>query len=129
MLATQPNVHYMKNGEMIDQGLPEFVWENSPVFRKGQRMLTAGWGIALLMELVAKLIMYFSSLTVDQLFLYGNVVAGVLLGSMGLATVVFSHFLRKRTKADIDQVKQRIETEAAMHATAGESYSNAGASV
>ncbi|KAJ2963298.1 hypothetical protein NQZ79_g1700 [Umbelopsis isabellina] len=129
MLATQPNVHYLKNGEMIEQALPDFVWEFSPTFRKCQRILTAGWGVALLMELVAKLIMYFSSLTVDQLFLYGNVVAGVLLGSAGLATIIFSHFTRKWTKEEIAQVKQRIEAEAAMLATAGESYSNAGASV
>ncbi|KAG2171542.1 hypothetical protein INT43_008268 [Umbelopsis isabellina] len=129
MLATQPNVHYLKNGEMIEQGLPEFIWENSPIFRKCQRILTAGWGVALLLELVAKLIMYFSSLTVDQLFLYGNVVAGVLLGSMGLVTMIFSHFTRKWTKNEIDQVKERIEAEAAMRASAGESYSNAAASV
>jgi hypothetical protein len=129
MLATQPNVRYLKNGVMVEQEVPEFVWEYSPQFRKGQRILTAGWGVALLLELVAKLIMYFSSLTVDQLFLYGNVVTGVLLGSMGLATVVFSHFVRKYTKQDIAEVKQRIEAEAAMSATADESYESAGASV
>ncbi|KAG2171607.1 hypothetical protein INT43_008333 [Umbelopsis isabellina] len=129
MLATQPNVQYLKNGEMIDQAFPEFIWENSPIFRKCQRILTAGWGVALLMELVAKLIMYFSTLTVDQIFIYGNVIAGVLLGSMGLVTTVFSHFIRKWTKQELDQVKERIETEAAMHATSSESCSNAGASV
>jgi hypothetical protein len=117
MMAAAPTIRYMKNGEMIEQSRTEFCWEWSKTFRFGMRLMTALWGCILLLEFMAKVIMYFSPLTVDQIVLYGNIILGCTLGTMGLFTVGYSRYLRKRTIKEVHEIRLRLEAEAAQYPT------------
>lgn len=112
MMSITPPVKYMYKGEVIDQSRAEFCWQWSTVFRRGIYTMTAAWGIILVLEFVAKLIMYFSSLTVDQMVLYGNIVLGVTLGSMGLFNTIYSRSIRLNTMKETAQVQKQLEEEA-----------------
>ncbi|GAB5592615.1 hypothetical protein Unana1_07515 [Umbelopsis nana] len=118
MMAAAPTIRYMKDGEMIEQTRTEFCWEWCKTFRFGMRLMTALWGCILLLEFMAKLIMYFSSLTVDQMVLYGNVVLGVTLGFMGVFTIGYSRYVRINTMKEVQVVRQNLEAQAAQYPTA-----------
>jgi hypothetical protein len=113
MMSASPKIHYIKNGEAIEQTPTQFSWEHIQGFRNGMRLLTAMWGTVLMLEFIARLIMYFSTLTIDQLVLYSNVVLGCLLGLMGAFTLVYSQFLRRRTAKAARELLARFEAEAA----------------
>lgn len=112
MMSIVPPVKYVYKGEVIDQSRAEFCWQWSTVFRRGIYTMTAAWGIILVLEFVAKLIMYFSSLTVDQMVLYGNIVLGVTLGSMGVFNTIYSRSIRLNTMKETAQVQKQLEEEA-----------------
>ncbi|GAB5590867.1 hypothetical protein Unana1_05767 [Umbelopsis nana] len=118
MMAAAPTIRYMKDGEMTEQTRAEFCWEWCKTFRFGQRLMTALWGCVLLLEFMSKVIMYFSSLTVDQMVLYGNVVAGVIIGTMGLFTIGYGRYMRINTMKEVQIVRQNLEAEAAQYLTA-----------
>jgi hypothetical protein len=113
MTAAAPAVRYMRYGQMIQVSRSEFNWEYSTKFRFAMRLGTALWGIALLLEFVAKLIMYFSPLTIDQMVLYGNVVLAVVMGSMGLFTIIHSRIVRKQVAVEMVHIKRKLEADAA----------------
>lgn len=95
----------------------EFCWQWSREFKKGTYILTAAWGVILFLEFVAKLIMYFSSITVDQLVLYGNIVLGVTLDTMGELNIIYSRIIRLRTIKETTEVQKRLEDEAEQYQT------------
>ncbi|KAF8977908.1 hypothetical protein BGZ46_007003 [Entomortierella lignicola] len=111
MTAAAPKVRYLIDGKVIEQARSEFCWQWSHKFRNGMRLTTAIWGIALLVEFAIKVVMYFSTLTVDQMVLYGNVVLGVTLGTAGAATLIASHYIRKSTVKEVQVIKARLERE------------------
>lgn len=119
MMSAAPKVQYVKDGEAIEQTPTQFSWEHVKLFRNGMRMLTAMWGVVLLLEFVARLIMYFSTLTIDQLVLYSNVVLGVLLGTMGVFTIIYSHRLRTKTRKEVREILARYASEAVTSPNAG----------
>ncbi|KAF9349303.1 hypothetical protein BGX26_012376 [Mortierella sp. AD094] len=111
MMAAAPKVRYFVNGKMIEQERSEFCWQWSHNYRSGMRLTTGLWGGALLVEFAIKLVMYFSSLSVDQMVLYGNVVLGVTLGTAALLTTISSSIIRKRTMKEVQSVKAQLERE------------------
>jgi hypothetical protein len=119
MMSAAPKVQYVKDGELIEQSPTQFSWEHVKSFRNGMRMLTAMWGVVLMLEFIARLIMYFSSLTIDQLVLYSNVVLGVLLGTMGVFTIIYSHRLRTKTREVVREILARYASEAVTSTDAG----------
>jgi hypothetical protein len=119
MMSAAPKIQYVKDGELIEQTPTQFSWEHVKFFRTGMRLLTAMWGIILLLEFVARLIMYFSPLTIDQLVLYSNVVLGCLLGTMGVFTIVYSHYLRTKTRKVVRELLARFASDAVTSSNAG----------
>ncbi|KAF9370487.1 hypothetical protein CPB97_002707 [Podila verticillata] len=109
MLAAAPNIKYFVQGKPIEQSRAEFCWQWSRNYRWGMRMTTTVWGVALLLEFTLRLIFYFSSMTVDQLVMWGNIVLGCTLGTAGLITVILSHVVRKRTTEEVVMVKAQLE--------------------
>lgn len=69
-------------------------WENSPEFRKAMRVMTAVWGVAFLLDAVARVAMAYT-LPVDIVPLLG---AGLLV-TMLIAAVQFSKAYAKRLAA------------------------------
>jgi hypothetical protein len=112
MMSVLPPVKYVYNGQVIEETRIEFSWKWSREFKKGMLIMNAAWGVILILEFVAKLIMYFSSLTVDQMVLYGNIVLGVTLGSMGIFNVFYGRRIRLRTIEECKLVQKRLEEEA-----------------
>ncbi|KAI8575193.1 hypothetical protein K450DRAFT_303740 [Umbelopsis ramanniana AG] len=119
MMSAAPKIQYVKEGELIEQAPTQFSWEHIKFFRTGMRLLTAMWGIALLLEFVARLIMYFSPLTIDQLVLYSNIVLGCLLGTMGVFTIIYSHHLRTKTRKMVQELLARFAADAVTSSNAG----------
>ncbi|CAO3671450.1 unnamed protein product [Umbelopsis ramanniana] len=112
MMSLLPPVKYVYQGEVVEESRLEFCWRWSPVFKRGMLVLNAAWGVLLILEFVAKLIMYFSSLTVDQMVLYGNIILGVTLGTMGVFNGVYGRIIRIRSIAECKVVQKRLEEEA-----------------
>lgn len=77
------------------------------------RLGTFLWGICLLLEFTAKLIMYFSPITIDQFVLYSNVVLGVVLGGMGIFTMFHAAWLKKQVEKEMIDIKAQLARDAA----------------
>ncbi|KAI9284714.1 hypothetical protein BC943DRAFT_381008 [Umbelopsis sp. AD052] len=112
MLAVTPPIQYFRYGEMIEKTRAEFCWEFSPIFRKSMRIGTLLWGLALEVEFGAKLIMYFSSITIDQFVLYGNIAMGVIFGTMTIFTVFYSRHTRKQVGLQMEDIKRQLDNDA-----------------
>lgn len=112
MLAVTPPIQYFRYGEMVEKTRAEFCWEFSPIFRKSMYVGTLVWGLALEAEFAAKLIMYFSSITIDQFVLYGNIVMGAVLGSATLFTVFHSRHTRKQVGLQMEDIKRQLDEDA-----------------
>ncbi|KAF9379596.1 hypothetical protein CPB97_008874 [Podila verticillata] len=109
MMTAAPSTQYFVEGNLVEQSLPEFCWQWSRRYRRGMRAMTAVWGIALLLEFTLRLIFYFSSMTLDQLVMWGNIVLVCTLGTAGLFTIASSHFVRKWTTEDVALAKAQLE--------------------
>ncbi|KAG0209713.1 hypothetical protein BGX28_010007 [Mortierella sp. GBA30] len=109
MMQTAPRIRYLLEGQTIEENRAEFCWKYSHQFRNGMRATTLVWGIALLIEFALRLVFYFSSMTVDQLVLYGNVVLGATLGTAIVFTMIMSRVIRKRTSKEVVGIKEQLQ--------------------
>ncbi|KAF1803872.1 hypothetical protein FB192DRAFT_1301784 [Mucor lusitanicus] len=101
MMAEQPPVEWVdKQGEHQSMEKMEFLWQNVPVYRRYCYILDAIWGFVLLGEFLAKVIMIKSSLDIDHIILYGNIILISVMVSMTTGTLIASRFVRKRCVAD-----------------------------
>ncbi|KAI8143762.1 hypothetical protein BJV82DRAFT_609343 [Fennellomyces sp. T-0311] len=74
-------------GNRQEMLVSEWQWQQLVFFRRAMYGLTAAWGLLLILEFVTTLIMaYASSLTVDQIIVYNNIINGVVIGVMILVT-------------------------------------------
>lgn len=122
MAAAAPSVRFMQKGEMVELKRPEFNWKYSKTFRKIMRVNTVLWGIALLSEFAAKLIMYFSPLTIDQMVTYGYAVLGGTMLLMTIITVILSMRMRKTMIPELEKAKRQLEVEAQEYMAQNQSY-------
>ncbi|KAL0140662.1 hypothetical protein V8B55DRAFT_1509395 [Mucor lusitanicus] len=95
----RPMIFY-KQGEHQSMEKMEFLWQNVPVYRRYCYILDAIWGFVLLGEFLAKVIMIKSSLDIDHIILYGNIILISVMVSMTTGTLIASRFVRKRCVAD-----------------------------
>ncbi|KAL9555593.1 hypothetical protein PS6_002763 [Mucor atramentarius] len=101
MMAEQPPVEWVdKQGKHHSMEKMEFLWQNVPFYRRYCYILNALWGFVLLGEFLAKVIMIESSLDVDHIILYGNIILLSVMLSMTTGTLIASRFVRKRCVAD-----------------------------
>ena len=107
MMAERPPITWTDiEGEEHSQELMEWIWEHCHIFRKYCYILCALWSFVLMAEFVAKVIMIKSSLTIDQILLYGNIMVIVVIVTMTVGTTIASRFIRKRTVAILDEWKK-----------------------
>ncbi|KAF9281484.1 hypothetical protein BGZ68_006619 [Mortierella alpina] len=109
MMTASPSIQYYVEGNLVQQSLSEFCWQWSHRYRRGMRIMTAVWGIALLLEFTIRLVFYYSSMTLDHLVMWGNIVLVCTLGSAGVFTIASSHFVRKWTTEDVALAKAQLE--------------------
>ncbi|GJJ71072.1 hypothetical protein EMPS_03422 [Entomortierella parvispora] len=121
MMAAAPKIRYFVEDKLVEQTRSDFCWQWSHQYRRGMRASTLAWGVALLAEFALRLVFYFSSMTIDQLVMWGNIVLACCLGTAGVLTFVISHFVRKWTTDELAVVKAQLERDhddwKAAHAT------------
>lgn len=83
-------------GEKHESDQMDFIWELSSMFRKYCYIMSGLWGIILMGEFIAKVIMIKSSLTVDQIVLYGNIIVAVVVVLMTVGSTITSTFMQKK---------------------------------
>ncbi|CAO0790787.1 unnamed protein product [Mucor circinelloides] len=101
LMIEQPPVEW-KDQEGNDKSMQrsEWIWHNSAFYRKFCYVICGAWGVLLMAEFVAKVIMIKSTLTIDQIVLYSNIMVIVIVVCMTTATVIFSSYLGKRIMKD-----------------------------
>lgn len=98
---TPPLTWVDQEGKECSQPLIDFNWEHISLFRKFCYIITAAWSVVLMGEFIAKIIMIESTLDIDRIVLYGNIILIVVVVTMTSSTMVGSHYLRKRSRATI----------------------------
>ncbi|KAG1056730.1 hypothetical protein G6F43_001400 [Rhizopus delemar] len=83
----------------------DFKWDHISAFRKFCYVITFAWGVLLIGEFVAKVIMIGSILDVDQIVLYGNIIVIVIVIFMTSVTAVGFYFIQKRSMAFVSKWK------------------------
>ncbi|CEP18367.1 hypothetical protein [Parasitella parasitica] len=97
MMSEQPPVEWVdKQGNYHSTEKIEWLWQHVSVYRKYCYTLNAIWAIVLLGEFLSKVIMIKSSLDIDRIILYGNIILVSIMVSMTSGTLIASHFVRKR---------------------------------
>ncbi|KAI8096782.1 uncharacterized protein BX664DRAFT_258964 [Halteromyces radiatus] len=77
--------------------VPEFFWTYYRGFRLHSRFCTAMWGVVLLTEFTIKVIMIeATSLSVDQIVLYGTIINVSILVSCATFSVISTIFIRRK---------------------------------
>ncbi|KAL9550753.1 hypothetical protein MBANPS3_004581 [Mucor bainieri] len=101
MMVERPPVEWKdKEGKDKSMDRSEWIWHNSAFYRKFSYVICGAWGVLLLAEFVAKVIMIKSTLTLDQVVLYSNIMVVVVVVGMTTATLLFSSYLGKRMMKD-----------------------------
>ncbi|KAI8073416.1 uncharacterized protein B0P05DRAFT_588700 [Gilbertella persicaria] len=106
MAERPPIVWTDKNGEEHTTELMEMIWIHVHEYRKFCYIINALWAVFLMAEFVAKVIMIESSLTVDQIVLYGNIMVIVVVVGMTIFTVLYSRQVTKSTTAQIAEFRK-----------------------
>ncbi|CAO3648929.1 unnamed protein product [Mucor fragilis] len=101
LMIEQPPVEWKdKEGNDKSMKRSEWIWHNSAFYRKFCYIICGAWGVLLMAEFVAKVIMIKSSLTLDQIVLYSNIMIIAVVVGMTTATLIFSSYLGKRMTKD-----------------------------
>ncbi|KAG2209795.1 hypothetical protein INT47_001943 [Mucor saturninus] len=88
-------------GEKHEEESMEFIWQFSSMFRKYCYIMSGLWGVLLMGEFIAKVIMIQSSLNVDQIVLYGNIIVIVVVVSMTVGSTIASTIMKKKIAVSI----------------------------
>lgn len=93
--------------EGIQHSVPvaDFKWDHINAFRKFCYVITFAWGVLLVGEFVAIVIMIGSTLDVDQIVLYSNIIVIAIVVFMASVTAVGFYFVQKKSTAFISKWK------------------------
>lgn len=87
-----------QHGIRHEMPFSDFLWSHLPVVRKGSYLLTGGYAIGLTAEFVIRVIMIeATTLTVDQIVLYGNIIVIVVVVVMTTFGVYLSIAIRNKS--------------------------------
>lgn len=97
MALGMPPVEWIDaQGEKHSVPRMDWSWDVSYEYRRFCYVLTATWSFVLMGEFVAKVVMIeATTLSVDQIILYGNIIIAVVTVTMTLSTLYFSARLQK----------------------------------
>ncbi|KAI8140399.1 hypothetical protein BJV82DRAFT_692582 [Fennellomyces sp. T-0311] len=88
-----------RDGNPQDQEVVVWYWEHIPEFKKHMYGISAGWGIALVMQLIACVLMVeASNLSVDQIVMVNNIITGNVTGIMVAVTVASGIYIERLVK-------------------------------
>lgn len=88
-----------KDGKEQEMGVAEWQWEHVRQFRISMFLQTAMWGILLDMELVAAVLMVKSSLTLDEVVAYNNIITSLVVALqivVSITALIYSYRVSKR---------------------------------
>ncbi|KAI7883220.1 hypothetical protein K492DRAFT_159733 [Lichtheimia hyalospora FSU 10163] len=88
-----------KDGNKCEMGVVDWQWEHIRYFRISMYAQTAAWGILLVMELVACVLMVESSLSIDNIVAYNNIITSVVVAVMVTLSIlagIYGHRVEKR---------------------------------
>ncbi|PHZ12626.1 uncharacterized protein RHIMIDRAFT_251570 [Rhizopus microsporus ATCC 52813] len=98
MFANAPPITWVdQSGQEQSSPRLTFVWEHVKMFRTYCYALTFAWAVILMGEFAAKVIMIKSTLDVDHIVLYGNIIIITVSVAMALITSFSSRLIRKRS--------------------------------
>ncbi|CAO3626003.1 unnamed protein product [Cunninghamella echinulata] len=109
MMSELPPIEWYDDVDGIKKSLPrpEFLWNYMPIFPKYQYISTLVWGSCLLLEFVIKVILIeATSLSVDQIYIYGTISVAVLISSASVCSISLSIHLRKKSLVFINEWKK-----------------------
>lgn len=88
-----------KDGNKHEMGIVDWQWEHIRFFRISMTLQTAAWGILLVLELVACVLMVESSLSIDNIVAYNNIITSVVVAVMVTVSIlagIYGHRVEKR---------------------------------
>lgn len=91
-----------KDGKEQEMGVAEWQWAHVRQFRISMYCQTCMWGILLDLELVAAVIMVKSSLTLDQVVAYNNIITSLVVALqivVSIAALIYCYRVSKRIGA------------------------------
>lgn len=91
-----------KDGNNCEMGVVDWQWEHIRFFRISMYSQTAAWGLLLVMELVACVLMVQSSLSIDHIVAYNNIITSVVVAVMVTVSIlagIYGHRVEKRVGA------------------------------
>lgn len=91
-----------KDGKEQEMGVAEWQWQHVRQFRISMFLQTTMWGILLDMELVAAVIMVKSSLTLDEVVAYNNIITSLVVALqivVSIAALIYCYRVSKRIGA------------------------------
>ncbi|KAG1439649.1 hypothetical protein G6F56_012225 [Rhizopus delemar] len=98
--ANLPPVAWVdRDGQEHTMPTTDFNWKHVRVYRRFCYILTGSWSVFLLGEFIAKVIMIKSTLDVERIVLYGNIILICVFVISINMTLIGSYFVRKRTRA------------------------------
>ncbi|KAI8374434.1 uncharacterized protein BYT42DRAFT_499774 [Radiomyces spectabilis] len=110
MMSELPSVRWKdEQGQEQSLALIEWLWQEIRRFRVDSYILTALWGLGLMGEFAAKVIMIESNLDVDHIVLYGNIIQIVLFVSLTTLSIVNSLMMRKYTAQRFIEWREKYE--------------------
>jgi hypothetical protein len=96
MYANADDVEWVDaHGDKMVMKRIEWTWKYYRPFRRFCYTITGLWGFFLMGEFIAKVVMIESTLDIDHILLYGNIILATILISMTIATSLASRRLRK----------------------------------
>ncbi|KAF7725279.1 hypothetical protein EC973_000289 [Apophysomyces ossiformis] len=99
MMSEMPKVEWLdSNGERQAMDRMDWAWQYVRRFRLSCYLTTSLWGFFLLAEFVAKVIMIKSTLTIDQIVLYGNIMVLCVMVSLTIFNTIVSIRVAKYCK-------------------------------
>ncbi|KAI7885770.1 hypothetical protein K492DRAFT_156849 [Lichtheimia hyalospora FSU 10163] len=97
MFSASPPVTWTDaSGEKHSEPRADWLYNEIRTYRIFHRVLTAGWGIGLLLEFAIKAILIFTNVPTSEVVLYGNIVLIVIIVFMTVASTLIIFRIRKR---------------------------------
>ncbi|KAI8096777.1 uncharacterized protein BX664DRAFT_291894 [Halteromyces radiatus] len=108
MISELPPIRWTdKDGMKQEQPLFEFLWSHVLVFRIHNYVLTSLWGICLMGEFIAKLLMIRSSMSVDDIVWVSTVIVIVVVVVLSVISTIGSGIIRRRAQRIVPEWRKQ----------------------
>ncbi|KAI9246898.1 hypothetical protein BDA99DRAFT_543083 [Phascolomyces articulosus] len=102
LLATLPNKEWVdQNGHPQEMPIPDFMWQEMPIYRTFSYTLTAMWGFGLLAIFGARAAMIYTDVPLDKIVGIGTAVSATVNTVLGVISAI-SYFIFRRKYRQFD---------------------------